>query len=111
MGKGNNVDYEGQKNAMISEDTEKIAFAAQKTINTLQGIIDDKNYEIERKDNLIEKMRRDFRMEKEKDATEIRKLLMQASTTNTSRNELQSNNSLYMKNEEENNKVKFELEN
>jgi hypothetical protein len=72
----------------ISEDTEKIAFAAQKTINTLQGMIDDKNYEIERKDNLIEKMKRDFRIEKEKDSSEIRKLLMQASSTSGSRNDL-----------------------
>ncbi|EGR27290.1 hypothetical protein IMG5_198820 [Ichthyophthirius multifiliis] len=99
-----------KKYNFINEDSQKIALAAQKTISTLQGLIDDKNYEIERKDLLIEKMKRDFRQEKEKDSAEIRKLLMQACSTSGSRNDIQNNNSFFSKNDEENYKSKNNLE-
>lgn len=50
---------------------------------TLQSIIDDKNYEIDRKDLLVEKMKRDFRSEKEKDSMEIRRLISQLNSQTT----------------------------
>ncbi|EAR96949.2 EF-hand pair protein (macronuclear) [Tetrahymena thermophila SB210] len=66
-----------QQAQIFNEEGEKLAQAAQKTISTLQSIIDDKNHEIERKDLLIEKMKRDYRIEKEKDSQEIRRLIAQ----------------------------------
>ena len=61
------------KNA-IAQESEKLTVAAQKTISTLQGLIEDKNDEIDKKDRLIERMRRDFLEDKQKDADEIRRL-------------------------------------
>jgi len=59
---------------MGDEEAKKFAYAAQKTIQTLQDIIDDKNNQLERKDELIKRMREEYLAHKTQDAEEIKKL-------------------------------------
>ncbi|KRX05015.1 hypothetical protein PPERSA_06649 [Pseudocohnilembus persalinus] len=68
----------------IDEESAKFTQAAQKTIQTLQQLIDEKNEHIKSRDRLIEKMRKDFVVEKEKDIGEIRRLNNQLSNNNMS---------------------------
>jgi len=58
----------------LQQETQDLTLLAQKTISTLQDIIDDKNNQIAKKDRLIEKKKQDFLEEKEKDAKEVRNL-------------------------------------
>ena len=57
-----------------TEENERLAMAAQKTMQTLQAIISDKNLENERKDRYIDKLKQDFYFQKENDALEIKEL-------------------------------------
>lgn len=52
---------------MYQEESSKLAQAAQQSIDTLQGIINDKNEQIRRKDKLIQDLKNDFLRTKEED--------------------------------------------
>lgn len=60
---------------------------AQKTITTLQNLIEEKNEQLARKDRLIDKMRKDFMEDKQRDVDEIRRLTNQAISANMTANE------------------------
>ena len=62
------------RDAQNEEESKKFAYAAQKTIQTLQDIIDEKNNQLERKDDLMKKMREDFLNHKNMDAERIKEL-------------------------------------
>lgn len=65
-----------------NEETERMAMAAHKTIETLQSIIGDKDEENQRKDRYIEKLKQEFYLQKENDANEIRELYEQLRINN-----------------------------
>lgn len=65
-----------------TEENERLAMAAQKTIQTLQAIISDKDEENQRKDQYIEKLKQQFYLQKENDAQEIRELYEQLRVQN-----------------------------
>eukprot|EP00825_Cyclidium_porcatum_P024999 TRINITY_DN27302_c0_g1_i2.p1 TRINITY_DN27302_c0_g1~~TRINITY_DN27302_c0_g1_i2.p1 ORF type:complete len:328 (-),score=88.28 TRINITY_DN27302_c0_g1_i2:187-1170(-) len=54
----------------------------KKTIETLQNLIEDKDEQIQKRERLVEKMKKDFLVEKEKDAQEIKQLNSQISELN-----------------------------
>lgn len=58
----------------VDQEQEKLSLAAQKTIETLQNLIEDKDEQIQKKERLIDRMKKDFLAEKEKDAKEIKDL-------------------------------------
>jgi len=62
------------RDAQTEEEAKKFAYAAQKTIQTLQDIIDDKNEQLERKDAIIKKLRDEYLAHKNQDAEEIKRL-------------------------------------
>ncbi len=62
------------RDAQSEEESKKFAYAAQKTIQTLQDIIDDKNEQLERKDAIIKKLRDEYLAHKNHDAEEIKRL-------------------------------------
>ena len=59
------------KELIRQEENKKFAQAAQKTIQTLQGLIEDKNEQLKRKDDMIKKLKDEFLAHKEEDAREI----------------------------------------
>ena len=65
-----------------NEETERMAMAAHKTIETLQSIIGDKDEENSRKDRYIEKLKHEFYLQKENDGNEIRELYEQLRINN-----------------------------
>lgn len=56
------------------EEAERMAQAAQQSIDTLQRIIDDKNEQLRRKEKIIDDLKRDLLKNKEEDCYEIQKL-------------------------------------
>lgn len=56
------------------EEALKITQAAQHSIDTLQRIIDDKNDQLKRKENLIESLKKEFMKNKEDDCRQIQLL-------------------------------------
>ena len=61
--------------------------AAQKTIQTLQGMMRDQKEELDLKDKRMEEMIRDGRTHKEKDSLEIQRLNNQAMRLEREKNE------------------------
>ena len=66
----------GQKEqeTFFKEEAEKMAQAAQHSIDTLQRIIDDKNQQLKRKEKIIEELNRELLRNKEDDTSEIQRL-------------------------------------
>ena len=62
------------KDLLKQEENKKFAYAAQKTIQTLQNIIEDKNEQLARKEEIIKKMREEYIAHKTEDAQEIARL-------------------------------------
>ena len=56
------------------EEALKINQAAQQSIDTLQRIIDDKNEQLRRKDQLVDSLRKEFLKVKDEDTREIQRL-------------------------------------
>ena len=61
-------------NAIQEDEMKKFAFAAHKTIETLQELINEKNDAIKRKEDLIERMKIEYLQHKESDTLEIQRL-------------------------------------
>lgn len=61
------INSQKDQEAFFKAEAEKMAQAAQQSINTLQNIIDDKNEQIKRKDRLIEDLKREMMRAKEED--------------------------------------------
>lgn len=62
------------KDLVKQEENKKFTEAAQKTVKMLQDIIDDKTEQLNRKDEIIKKMREEYITHKEEDAREIARL-------------------------------------
>ncbi len=61
------INSQKDQEAFFKAEAEKMAQAAQQSINTLQNIIDDKNEQIKRKDRLTEDLKREMMRAKEED--------------------------------------------
>ena len=62
------------KEAYNEEEAKKFAHAAQKTIQTLHDIIEDKNKQLQRKDEMLKKLREESLAHKNTDIGEIHRL-------------------------------------
>ena len=68
------------KEAYNDEEAKKFAYAAQKTIQTLHEIVEDKNKQLQRKDEMLKKVREESMLHKNHDAEEIQRLNLQIET-------------------------------
>lgn len=68
------------KEAYNDEEAKKFAYAAQKTIQTLHEIVEDKNKQLQRKDEMLKKIREESMHHKNHDAEEIQRLNLQIET-------------------------------
>ena len=68
------IDHQKQNEQFYKEESEKMALAAQQSIDTLQRIIDDKNEQIRRKDKIIDELKKQLISNKEEDCLEIQRL-------------------------------------
>ena len=62
------------KEAQSTEEAKKYAHAAQQTIQTLHEIIEDKNAQLQRKEDMLKKLREETLSDKRADITEIQRL-------------------------------------
>ena len=62
------------KEAQSTEEAKKYAHAAQQTIQTLHEIIEDKNAQIQRKEDMLKKLREETLSDKRADVVEIQRL-------------------------------------
>ena len=68
------INNQKEQQAFFREEAERMAQAAQQSIDTLQRIIDDKNEQLKRKDRIIGDLKKQMLTSKEEDCFQIQKL-------------------------------------